>query len=138
MANTTIPRRGFLKATTLGGAALASGLSDAFVSPAKAQNAVQPAAANPRVRPADIVLKNGKIITVDSAFSATQAIAISGDRIVAVGPDAAMAAHTSPETRVVDLKGKAVVPGLTDGHAHMDREALRNIFPVAWAGSLDP
>ncbi len=129
MANTTIPRRGFLKATTLGGAALASGLSDAFVSPAKAQNAVQPAAANPRVRPADIVLKNGKIITVDSAFSATQAIAISGDRIVAVGPDAAMAAHTSPETRVVDLKGKAVVPGLTDGHAHMDREALRNIFP---------
>ena len=74
---TTIPRRGFLKATTLGGAALASGLSDASVSLAKAQNAAQPAAANPRVRPADIVLKNGKIITVDSAFSVTQAIARS-------------------------------------------------------------
>jgi predicted amidohydrolase YtcJ len=129
MANMTIPRRGFLKATTLGGAALASGLSGAFASPAKAQNAAQPAAASPRVRPADIVLKSGKIITVDRAFSITQAIAISGDRVVAVGPDAAMAAHTGPETRVIDLKGKAVVPGLTDGHAHMDREALRNIFP---------
>src|SRR6516165_8884679 len=35
----------------------------------------------------------------------------------------------SPATQVIDLKGKAVVPGLTDGHAHMDREALRNIFP---------
>ncbi len=92
------------------------------------ENAVQAAAANSRVRPADIVLKNGKIITVDSAFSDTQAIAISGDEIVAVGPDA-MAAHTSPVTRVVDLKGKAVVPGLPDGHAHMDREALRSAFP---------
>ena len=128
MANTTIPRRGFLEATTLGGAALASGLSDASVSLAKAQNPVQPAAANPRVRPADIVLKNGKIITVDSAFSATQAIADLRRSDCRVGPDAAMVAHTSPETRVVDLKGKAAVPGLTDGHAHMDREALRNIF----------
>jgi len=40
-----------------------------------------------------------------------------------------MAAYAGPQTRVIDLKGKAVVPGLTDGHAHMDREAIRNIFP---------
>ena len=40
-----------------------------------------------------------------------------------------MAPHTGPDTRVVDLKGKAVIPGITDGHAHMDREGLRNVFP---------
>ncbi len=40
-----------------------------------------------------------------------------------------MAPHTGPATRVVDLKGKAVIPGITDGHAHMDREGLRNVFP---------
>jgi predicted amidohydrolase YtcJ len=41
-----------------------------------------------------------------------------------------MAAMAGPATRVVDLKGKAVIPGITDGHAHMDREALRNVFPA--------
>jgi predicted amidohydrolase YtcJ len=80
--------------------------------------------------PADFVLKNGKIITVDAAFSIAQSIVIAGDRIVAVGPDAAMAAHIGATTRVIDLQGKTVVPGLTDGHAHMDREALRNVFPA--------
>ena len=78
----------------------------------------------------DLILTNGKIITVDPAFTIAQAIAIAGDRILAVGPDAAMAAMASPATRVVDLKGKAVIPGITDGHAHMDREALRNVFPA--------
>ena len=80
--------------------------------------------------PADLILANGKIITVDPAFTIAQAIAIAGDRILAVGPDAGMAAMAGPATRVVDLKGKAVIPGITDGHAHMDREALRNVFPA--------
>ena len=80
--------------------------------------------------PADLILTNGKIITVDPAFTIVQAIAIAGDRILAVGPNAAMAAMAGPATRVVDLKGKAVIPGITDGHAHMDREALRNVFPA--------
>jgi len=80
--------------------------------------------------PADFILNNGKVITVDPAFTVAQAIAIAGDRILAVGPDAAMAALAGPTTRVVDLKGKTVIPGITDGHAHMDREALRNVFPA--------
>src|SRR4029077_8400556 len=58
-----------------------------------------------------------------------QAVAIAGDRILAVGADDAMAPHAGPATQVIDLKGKTVVPGLIDGHAHMDREALRGIFP---------
>ena len=94
-----------------------------------AQPGLARAAANPATPQADIILKNGKIITVDPAFTITQAIAIAGDRIIAVGPDAAMAAHAGPATRIVDLNGKAVIPGITDGHAHMDREALRNVFP---------
>jgi len=79
--------------------------------------------------PADLVLRSGKVITVDAAFTIAQAVAIAGERIVAVGPDAAMAAQTGPATRVIDLNGRTVIPGITDGHAHMDREALREVFP---------
>src|SRR4029078_6423088 len=77
-----------------------------------------------------LIRTTGKIITVDPAFTRAQAIAIAGDRILAVGPDAAMAAMAGPATRIVDLKGKAVIPGITDGHAHMDVEALRRVFPA--------
>ena len=80
-------------------------------------------------RPADFILKNAKIITVDANFSIAQAIAIAGERIVAVGEDAAMAPHIAPATRIIDLKGKSVIPGLIDGHAHMDREGLKSIYP---------
>ena len=80
-------------------------------------------------RVADIILKGGKVITVDPAFTIASAIAIGGDRILAVGPDEAMAAHAGPRTRIINLNGRAVIPGITDGHAHMDREGLRNVFP---------
>ncbi|HYR91972.1 MAG TPA: amidohydrolase family protein [Terriglobia bacterium] len=79
--------------------------------------------------PADFVFRNGKIITVDRGSTVADSIAISGDRVVAVGPSAAMAAFTAPATRTIDLRGKTVIPGLIDGHAHMDREGLKNVFP---------
>ncbi len=115
MADRTMPRRQFLQGASIAGAAAASGVA----APASAQTAP----------PADLILKNGKVVTIDSNFSIAQAIAIAGERIAAVGTNEAMAAHTSPATRVIDLKGRTVVPGLTDGHAHMDREALRSVFP---------
>ena len=121
MAKRLIRRRHFLSGA---GAAAAVAV---VAGPAQGEGARLPGA--PATPAADIVLRNGKIITIDPASSVTQAIAISGDRIVAVGPNDAMAPHTGPATRVVDLKGKAVIPGITDGHAHMDREGLRNVFP---------
>jgi predicted amidohydrolase YtcJ len=120
-------RRVFLKAAGAAGTAgmLSSALPDAAGAPAPTQIPAQAATG-----PADLILANGKIITVDSASTVAQAIAIAGDRILAVGSDATMAALSGPATRVLDLKGKAVIPGITDGHAHMDREALRNVFPA--------
>ena len=120
-------RRLLLKAA---GAVGAAGVLSAARPDTGAAQAPLQIPARAGTNPADLILTNGKIITVDPAFTIAQAIAIAGDRILAVGPDAAMAAMAGPATRVVDLKGKAVIPGITDGHAHMDREALRNVFPA--------
>src|SRR5437773_6124242 len=64
------------------------------------------------------MLYNGKIVTVDSAFSIAQALAIRGDRFVAVGADDAVRRTAGPATRVIDLRGRTVIPGLMDGHLH--------------------
>ena len=114
-------RRDFLKAAAA--ATLGAGV------PAHAQAAGSSVSSGTTGRPADLILKNGNIITVDAGFSIAEAVALAGERIVAVGPDAAMAAHTAPWTRVIDLKGRPVIPGLIDGHAHMDREGLKAVYP---------
>jgi predicted amidohydrolase YtcJ len=122
MTNRSIPRRQFLKTTS---AAITGGLAASLAAPSQGQAE----ASRPAARPADLVLKNGKIITVDRDFSVAQAVAIGGDKIIAVGSDGAIAAHITPTTRVVDLNGKTVMPGLIDGHAHMDREGLKGVYP---------
>lgn len=81
------------------------------------------------VRAADVVLHGGKIITVNASFAIAEAVAITGNRIVYVGADAGALAMADAGTRVIDLKGHAVMPGLIDGHAHMDREGLKQVFP---------
>lgn len=68
----------------------------------------------------DVVYVNGKIITADEDFSIAQGVAIKDGRFVAVGSSEAMRQLASPTTRVVDLGGRAVVPGLMDSHTHMD------------------
>jgi predicted amidohydrolase YtcJ len=70
---------------------------------------------------ADLVLSNGKIITVDDRFTIAQAVAIRGDRIVAVGTSQEIARLAGPNTRRIDLGGKAVIPGLIDNHMHLLR-----------------
>src|ERR1700730_7854996 len=69
----------------------------------------------------DIVLSNGKIITVDERFTIAQAVAIRGDRIVAVGTSQDITRLAGPNTRRIDLGGKSVTPGLIDNHMHLLR-----------------
>jgi predicted amidohydrolase YtcJ len=68
--------------------------------------------------PPDLLLYNGKVITVDGAFSIHEAVAITGDRIVAVGDSPRIRATSGPGTRAIDLGGRAVIPGLMDNHLH--------------------
>jgi predicted amidohydrolase YtcJ len=78
----------------------------------------------PAQQPApDLILSNGKIITVDERFTIAQAVAIKGDRIVAVGTNQAMAQLAGANTRRIDLLGKSVTPGLIDNHMHLLRAA---------------
>ena len=69
---------------------------------------------------ADTVYLNGKIVTADKRFSVAEAVAIKDGKFVGVGSSEAMRRHVAPHTRVVDLGGRTVVPGLMDSHTHMD------------------
>ena len=80
-------------------------------------------------QPADLILTNAKIVTVDANFRIAEAMAIAGERILAVGSSAEVCSHAAPTTEMVDLAGRTVLPGLIDGHAHMDREGLKRVFP---------
>ena len=71
------------------------------------------------------VLNNGKVLTVDNEFSIAEAVAIDGDRIVAVGSNAEIAEHIGPETQVIDLQGRTAIPGLIDNHMHFIRAVQR-------------
>lgn len=77
----------------------------------------------------DLILTNGNVVTVDSAFTIAEAVAIRGDRFVGVGTSEEIAALAGENTAVMDLRGRTVVPGFIDGHAHMDREGLKFIQP---------
>ncbi len=67
---------------------------------------------------ADLILHNGKIVTVDGAFTVQQAVALKAGRISAVGSNRAVLAERGPQTRVIDLHGRTVLPGLFDSHVH--------------------
>jgi predicted amidohydrolase YtcJ len=67
---------------------------------------------------ADLILVNGKIVTVDAGRPAAQAIAVTGDRITAVGSDADIRPLSGPKTDVIDLHGRLAVPGFIEGHGH--------------------
>ena len=73
---------------------------------------------SPQPAAPDLILHNGRVITVDATDRVVQAIAITDSKIVAVGSDADVLKLAGARTRRVDLKGRAVTPGLIDAHAH--------------------
>ena len=85
---------------------------------AAAARAARRAAVLADERPADVVLTGGTIHTVDAARSTAEALALRDGRIAAVGPAASVRRLIGPSTRVVDLRGRTVVPGFGDAHVH--------------------
>jgi predicted amidohydrolase YtcJ len=67
---------------------------------------------------ADLVLRGGRIATMDAARSWATALAVRAGRIVAIGPDGAVGPHIGPRTRVIELRGRTVTPGFQDAHVH--------------------
>ncbi|MDE3155706.1 MAG: amidohydrolase family protein, partial [Acidobacteriota bacterium] len=68
--------------------------------------------------PADLVLRHGHVVTVDPAHPEAQAVAVSAGKILAVGSDADIQRYIGPHTQVIDLKGRLLLPGFIDAHAH--------------------
>ena len=78
-----------------------------------------PACRSPeRIPPADLVLRGGRVVTVDDTMPEAEAIAIEGYRIAAVGTNREIEARIGPRTRVIELEGRLAIPGLIEGHGH--------------------
>jgi predicted amidohydrolase YtcJ len=88
----------------------------------------------PAEGPADLVLRGGKVVTVDDAIEDAQAIAVRGYTIAAVGTDDAIAAYIGPDTQVIELNGRLVTPGFIEGHGHyMSLGRARQILDLSTA-----
>src|ERR1700730_19340602 len=94
----------------------------ALASPAWCQNA-------------DTILVNGKILTVDNQFSIREAIAIRDAKIMTVGSTVDVRKLETPQTRVIDLQGRTVIPGLIDSHMHAIRAGQTFGYEVNWVGA---
>ena len=82
--------------------------------------------------PADWVFFNAEILGTPQ--TGQQALAVAGDRIVAIGSNQALKPWVGAQTRVVDAKGRSLIPGLIDGHIHAIRAGLTETVEVKWAG----
>jgi predicted amidohydrolase YtcJ len=78
-----------------------------------------------------VILRGGPILTVDDACPAAEALAIRGSRILAVGSATDVKRHFTPDTEILDLEGRAVLPGFVESHVHVLSSAL------AAAGEVD-
>ncbi len=81
-------------------------------------------------RSADLVVRNGRVYTMDRKRPWASAFAVKGGRIVAVGEDGDIAALTGPDTRVVDLEGAMAMPGIVDVHAHLMMGGQAELFEL--------
>ncbi len=76
------------------------------------------------IEPADLLIINGKVITVDIDFTIAEAVAVRGDRIVAVGTNRQIKKLEGSRTEVIDAEGSTIVPGLIDAHLHPEQASL--------------
>jgi predicted amidohydrolase YtcJ len=92
-----------------------------------------PASANP----IDLLLVNGKVVTLDAASSVSEALAIEAGRVVATGSAEQLRKLAGPATHVIDLGGRTVIPGLIDSHIHAIRAGFRYATEVNWEGAAN-
>ncbi|WP_140427047.1 amidohydrolase family protein, partial [Ensifer aridi] len=118
-------RRSFL------GAASALALPNLF-STARAANSASTSGDKPMS--ADLILHNGLLTTLDRTNPNATAVAIKDGKFLAVGQDREIIALAGPDTKVVDLKGKRVLPGLNDNHTHVVRGGLNYNMELRWDG----
>ena len=83
----------------------------------------------------DTILLNGKILTLDARSTVALAVAITDGRVAAVGSSDDIRKLAGPSTRVIDLRGRTVIPGLIDSHLHAIRAALSFSTEVNWIGA---
>ncbi len=105
-----------------------------LIGPMFAALALAAAIGSASAETADTVLFNGKILTVDRDFSVREAIAIAHGRVLATGTTADMKKLADDKTGLIDLGGRTIIPGLTDGHIHGIRAALTFGAEVNWIG----
>ena len=89
-----------------------------FAIPFAAAFALIAAASSKEGEKADLVLRNGKIVTVDPGRPHAEAIAVRGDTILAVGSNKEIAPYVGEKTQVIELAGKLTIPGFIEGHGH--------------------
>ncbi|MGH8650990.1 MAG: amidohydrolase family protein [Gammaproteobacteria bacterium] len=85
-------------------------------------------------QPADFIVTNAKVSTVDAERPRASAFAVKGGKFIAVDGDAEMTAHRGEKTRVIDAKGRTVIPGLNDSHAHAVRGGRFYNLELRWDG----
>jgi predicted amidohydrolase YtcJ len=108
----------------------ATGLAYALKSTSMATETTPPASTSY----ADLILLNGRIATQDERHSFATAVAVKDGRFLAVGTDAEVMPHKSDTTRVIDVGGRTVIPGLNDSHIHLIRGGLNYNLELRWDG----
>ena len=83
---------------------------------------------------ASIIITNAKVITLNDAAPSAEAIAVSGDKIIAVGSNAEALRYKSGKSTIIDAKGKTVIPGLYDSHLHVIRGGRFYNTELRWDG----
>ena len=85
-------------------------------------------------RMADLILRNARITTLDTALPSASAIAFADGRVLAVGDDVQVMGHANDGTHVIDAGGRRLVPGLNDSHTHLIRGGLNYNLELRWDG----